>query len=161
MMTSAAASGFPQFMREVFENLDFEDLLKTRLTSMTFYQFLMDKNQRRIWMRASSKVLSNFLRYTYDLERFPAFQNWTVGQINDFQLKWIKVFEKIKEVATIPQFIKICNFLKETETPGKFCEKSMFSIISIILEMSEVFEDNLLSQQVKELRYYQLNCMLQ
>ena len=81
MMTSAAASGFPQFMREVFENLDFEDLLKTRLTSMTFYQFLMDKNQRRIWMRASSKVLSIFLQSTYDLERFPAFQPWTVGQI--------------------------------------------------------------------------------
>ena len=146
MMTSAAASGFPQFMREVFENLDFEDLLKTRLTSMTFYQFLMDKNQRRIWMRASSKVLSIFLQSTYDLERFPAFQPWTVGQINDFQQKWIVVFEKIKEVATIPQFIKICNFLRETETPGKFCETSMFSIISIILEISKVFEDNVLSQ---------------
>ena len=145
-MTSAAASGFPQFMREVFENLDFEDLLKTRLTSMTFYQFLMDKNQRRIWMRASSKVLSIFLQSTYDLERFPAFQPWTVGQINDFQQKWIVVFEKIKEVATIPQFIKICNFLRETETPGKFCETSMFSIISIILEISKVFEDNVLSQ---------------
>ena len=161
MMTSVAASGFPQFMREVFENLDFEDLLKTRLTSMTFYEFLMDKSQRRIWMRASSKVLSTFLQYTYDLKRFPVLQTWTLDQINHFQQKWIEVFEKIKEVATIPQLIKICNLLRETETPGKFCETSMFSIISIILEVSKDFENNVPSQQIKELRYYQLNCMLQ
>ena len=37
---------------------------------------------------------------------------------------------------------------------------SMFSIISMILKLSNVFEDNILSQQIKELRYYLLNCML-
>ena len=79
MMTSAAASGFPQFMREVFKNLAFEDLLKTRTISVTFFQFLMDENQRRIWIRASNKVFSNFLKYTNDLERFPVLQTWTVG----------------------------------------------------------------------------------
>ena len=160
MMTSAAASGFPQFMREVFKNVAFEDLLKTRTISVTFFQFLMDENQRRIWIRASNKVFSNFLKYTNDLERFPVLQTWTVGQINRFQQKWIEVFEKIKEVATIPSFIKICNFLRMTETPGEFCETSMFSIISMILKLSNVFEDNILSQQIKELRYYLLNCML-
>ena len=160
MMTSAAASGFPQFMREVFENLDFEDLLKSRTISVTFFQFLMDENQRGIWIRASSKVFSIFLNYTYDLERFPVLQTWTVGQINGFQQKWIEIFEKIKEVATIPQFIKICNFLRKTETPGEFCETSMFSIISRILKLSKVFEDTILSQQIKEIRYYLLNCML-
>ena len=48
MIISAEDSGFPHFMRETFKNLDFEDLLKTRLISMTFYKFLIDKNQRKI-----------------------------------------------------------------------------------------------------------------
>ena len=56
MMTSAWASGFPQFMEEVCKNLEFEELLKARLVSVTFYNFLMNGNQRSIWIQASSKV---------------------------------------------------------------------------------------------------------
>ena len=54
MISSSEASGFPEFMREVLKNLDFEDLLKVRLISMTFYKFMMEKNQRKIWIRAAS-----------------------------------------------------------------------------------------------------------
>ena len=38
MISSSEASGFPEFMRKVLKNLDFEDLLKIRLISMTFYR---------------------------------------------------------------------------------------------------------------------------
>ena len=62
LMTSAWASGFPQFMAEVCNNLEFEELLKTRLVSLKFYNFLMDKNQRSIWIQASSKVFSTFIQ---------------------------------------------------------------------------------------------------
>ena len=47
MIISAEASGFPEFMREALKNMDFEDLLKSRLVSMTFYKFLTDKKQNQ------------------------------------------------------------------------------------------------------------------
>ena len=55
MIISAEASGFPEFMREALKNMDFEDLLKSRLVSMTFYKFLIDENQRKLWIGAASK----------------------------------------------------------------------------------------------------------
>ena len=55
MIISAEASGFPELMREVLKNMDFEDLLKSRLISMTFYKFLIDENQRKLWIGAASK----------------------------------------------------------------------------------------------------------
>ena len=55
MIISAEASGFPEFMREVLKNMDFEDLLKSRLVSMTFYKFLINENQRKLWIGAASK----------------------------------------------------------------------------------------------------------
>ena len=55
MIISAEASGFPKFMREVLKNMDFEDLLKSRLVSMTFYKFLINQNQRKLWIGAASK----------------------------------------------------------------------------------------------------------
>ena len=55
MIISAEASGFPEFMREALKNLDFEDLLKSRLVSKTFYKFLIDENQRKLWIGAASK----------------------------------------------------------------------------------------------------------
>ena len=54
MIISAEASGFPELMREVLKNMDFEDLLKSRLISMTFYKFLIDENQRKLWIAAAS-----------------------------------------------------------------------------------------------------------
>ena len=64
-------------MRETFKNLDFEDLLKTRLISMTFYKFLMDKNQRKIWIAAASKVFANVLQK--NVENFPDFLQMGFG----------------------------------------------------------------------------------
>ena len=71
LMTSAWASGFPQFMVKVFNDLKFDELLKTRQISVTFYNFLMDKNQRSIWIQASSKVFSIFFKDAYDIKKIP------------------------------------------------------------------------------------------
>ena len=146
MITSSSASGFPQFMAEVCKNLEFEELLKTRLVSVTFYNFLMDKNQRSIWIQASNKVFSTFLKDAYDT-KFPKVKLWlkegwfTEDLKNSFEQEWIEVFEKIEETATIPQIIKICHLLREIENPGKFCESSMKLSFSMTWEMAGVFID--------------------
>ena len=159
LMTSAWASGFPQFMAEVCNNLEFEELLKTRLVSVTFHNFLMDKNQRSIWIQASSKVFSTFFKNAYD-EKFSMAREWleqgwfTEDLKNRCQQEWIEVFEKIKETATIPQIIKICHLLREIENPGKFCESSMkFSFSMFLKEMSGMFidQDCNLSDQILRL----------
>ena len=141
MISSAEASGFPQFMRKVLNKLDFEDLLKTRLISMTFYKFLMDKNQRKIWVGAASKVFTNVLQKTYYVENFSGFLRVYFWNTNFEELKnslnkrWIEVFEnvKVKEIAKIPEIIKICHLLKEIEN-----RKSSTS-----MQMSSIFTDNL------------------
>ena len=162
LMTSAWASGFPQFMAEVCNNLEFEELLKTRLVSVTFHNFLMDKNQRSIWIQASSKVFSTFFKNAYDV-KFPKMREWlkegwfTEDLKNRCQQEWIEVFEKIKETATIPQIIKICHLLREIENPGKFCESSMKLIPNtfpaMFREMSGMFidQDCNLSDQILRL----------
>ena len=154
MMTSAWASGFPQFMVEVCKNLEFEELLKTRLVSVTFYNFLMDENQRSIWIQASSKVFFTFLQNAYDAKKFPREERWfsqrfTEDMKNNFQKEWIQVLEKIQETATIQQIIKICHLLRETEKPGKFCESVWKNSFSMFSEMSKMFieQDSHLSKQ--------------
>ena len=159
LMTSAWASGFPQFMAEVCNNLEFEELLKTRLVSSTFYNFLMDKNQRSIWIQASSKVFSTFFKDAYDTKKFPMMKLWfrqgwfTKHLKNSFQQDWIEVFEKIKETATIPQIIKICHLLREIENPRKFSESSMKLSFSMTWKMSDMFldKDRQLSEQIRRL----------
>ena len=157
MMTSAWASGFPQFMVEVCKNLEFEELLKTRLVSVTFCNFLMDGNQRSIWIQASSKVFFTFLQNAYDAKKFPCEKRWfscfTEDMKNNFQQEWLHVFEKIQETATIQQIIKICHLLGETEKPGKFCEFVLKNSLSMFSEMSEMFieQDSHLSEQIRRL----------
>ena len=159
LMTSAWASGFPQFMAKVFNNLEFDELLKTRLVSVTFHNFLMDKNQRSIWIQALSQVFSIFLKDAYDMKKFPMMKVWfrqgwfTEDLKNSFQKEWIEVFEKIKETATIPQIIKICHLLREIENPGKFCESSMKLSYSMTWEMYGMFidQDCNLSDQIRKL----------
>ena len=163
MMTSSWASGFPQFMTEILEHMNFEDLLKTRLVSTTFHDFLMNKNQRSIWIQAASKIFLKFYQSAYDIEKFPGLrcvftQDWFTEELkNRFQQEWIEVLEKIKETATIPQIIKICQILKEIENPGKFCEETLMKrplvANSIKFEMSNIFfgQDDNLSKQIMEL----------
>ena len=163
MMKSSWASGFPQFMTEILEHMDFEDLLKTRLVSTTFHDFLMDQNQKRVWIQAATKVFLKFSQSAYDIEKFPGLRNvftqdWFTEELkNRFQQEWIEVLEKIKETATIPQIIKICHILKEIENPGKFCEEPLMKLPlrtdSMILEMSKMFvgQDDNLSEQIMEL----------
>ena len=160
MMKSSWASGFPQFMTEILEHMDFEDLLKTRLVSTTFHDFLMNKNQRSIWIQAASKVFLKFFQSAYDIEKCPGMRNsftqdWFTEKLkNSFQQEWIEVLGKIKETATIPQIIKICHILKEIETPGKFCEEALMKLPlrtdSMIFEMSKMFvgQDDNLSEQI-------------
>ena len=144
MITSASASGFPQFMAEVCKNLEFEELLKTRLVSVTFYNFLMDKNQRSIWIQASSKVFSTFLKDAFIEEKFPVVNYRFPVDMCD-QQKWVEVFEKIQETATIPQLIKFCHILRETENPRKFFESSrkhpLSAPLSMLHEMSNIFKE--------------------
>ena len=141
MISSSEASGFPEFMRKVLKNLDFEDLLKIRLISLTFYKFMIDKSQRKIWIGAASKVFANVLQKTYCVENFPEFLRvyfWNTNfeeLRNSFHQKWMEVFEKVKvkEIAKIPEIIKICHLLKEIEN-----RKSSTS-----MQMSSIFTDNL------------------
>ena len=81
MILSSEASGFPEFMREVLKNMDFEDLLKSRLVSMTFYKFLIDENQRKLWIGAASKSDIYVPKCWVDL----SFNSWV---ILDFFLFW-------------------------------------------------------------------------
>ena len=149
MITSSSASGFPQFMAEACKNLKFEELLKTRLVSVTFYNFLMDKNQRSIWIQASNKVFSIFIQDAFNLEKFPC-ENF--GRAEDMEInhqqKWIEVFEKIQETATIPEIIKFCHLLRETENPRKSSRP-----LSKIHEMSCIFkeQDGHLPKQIRKL----------
>ena len=142
MITSAWASGFPQFMVEVCKNLEFEELLKTRLVSVTFYNFLMDKNQRSIWIQASNKVFSTFLKDAFIEEKFPVVNYSFSKDMNIFEQEWIEVFEKVQETATVPEIIKFCHLLRETENPGKFCESSKNTDpLSMLCEMSNIFKE--------------------
>ena len=151
MISSAEASGFPEFMREVLKNLDFEDLLRIRLISMTFYKFMMEKNQRKIWIRAASKVFANVLQKTYCVENFPDFLKvyfWNTNfeeLRNSFHQKWIEVFEKVKvkEIAKIPEIIKICHLLREIEKPRKIQRGSNIRKSSLTMQMSLIFSNNL------------------
>ena len=144
MISSSEASGFPEFMRKVLKNLDFEDLLKIRLISLTFYKFMIDKNQRKIWIGAASKVFANVLQKTYCVENFPEFLRvyfWNTNfeeLRNSFQQKWIEVFEKVKvkEIAKIPEIIKICHLLREIENPRKIRKSSMSMQMSLIFSNS-------------------------
>ena len=147
MISSAEASGFPQFMRKVLNSLNFEDLLITRLISMTFYKFLMDKNQRKIWVGAASKVFANVLQKTYYVENFPDFLRvyfWNTNfeeLKNSLNQKWIEVFKKVKvkEIAKIPEIIKICHLLRDIENPRKIHKSSMSNLS---MQMSVIFSNN-------------------
>ena len=142
MITSSSASGFPQFMAEVCKNLEFEELLKTRLVSVTFYNFLMDKNQRSTWIQASSKVFSTFLKDAFIEEKFPVVNYAFTKDMNVFEQKWNKDFEKVQEIATVPKIIKLCHLLRETENPGKFCESSKNTDpLSMLREMRNIFKE--------------------
>ena len=159
LMTSAWASGFPQFMAEVCKNLEFEELLKTRLVSVTFYNFLMDENQRSIWILASNKVFFTFLQNACDAKQFPCVEIWfsqgwfTKDVKNNFHKEWREVVEKIQKTATIQQIIKVCHLLRETEKPGKFCDSVWEISFSMFSEMSEMFikQDINLSEQIVRL----------
>ena len=142
MIASSSASGFPQLMAEVCKNLKFEELLKTRLVSVTFYNFLMDKNQRSIWIQASSKVFSIFLKDAFIEEKFPVVNYSFRKDMKNFEQEWIEDFEKIQETATVQKIIKLCHLLRETENPGKFCESSKNTDpLSMLREMRNIFKD--------------------
>ena len=154
MMQSDWASGFPQFMMEALEHLDFEDLLKTRLVSTGFYDFLMEEKQRKIWIQACTKILSSIFQklaktlvsYSNVLEArrqlarrlSTSLRDWR-GMTDNLQ-QWINLFESIKEAATIPQIVRVCHLLRKSEAlPFHFP-------LSMISEISRMFPN--LSEQI-------------
>jgi hypothetical protein len=112
MVKSSEASGYKEFMRDIFKTLNLEELKKMRLVSKSFNNFLL--NERKIWIAAVYKTLLNALKITGHVQ-FPDFLESGFGTTEEmktnFEKKWIEVFIKIQEVATIEQLIKICNLL--------------------------------------------------
>ena len=155
MMQSDWASGFPQFMMEALEHLDFEDLLKTRLVSTGFYDFLMEEKQRKIWIQACTKILSSIFQklaktwvsYSNVLEArrqlarrlSTSLRDWR-GMTDNLQ-QWINLFESIKEAATIPQIVRVCHLLRKSEALIPF-----HFPLSMISEISRMFPN--LSEQI-------------
>ena len=129
MMQSDWASGFPQFMMEALEHLEFEDLLKTRLVSKGFYDFLMDEKQRKIWIQACTKILSSIFQKIHDAKTLVLRRRGKTENIK----QWIDLFESIKEAATIPQIVRICHLLRKSEALVPF--HFPLSIISEILRI--------------------------
>ena len=143
MMQSDWASGFPQFMMEALEHLDFEDLLKTRLVSTVFDDFLMEEKQRKIWIQACSKILSSIFLKINDAKTLLLCRRGKTENIK----QWIDLFESIKEAATIPQIIRICHLLRKSEALIPF----HFSL-SLISEISRMFPN--LSEQIPSLNLH-------
>ena len=118
-INSHPASGFQEIMTEILSSLNFEDLLKIRLVSSSFEQFLM--NDRKVWERVSSRTFSNVLDKTE--VRFPhrLMENLMTRvkhfetkeeMVISFQKQWTDVFDKIKTSATIPRLMNFCKFLQ-------------------------------------------------
>ena len=112
MIQSSEASGYKEFMRDIFKTLDLEELKKMRLVSKTFNNSLL--NEREIWIAAANKIFLNALEITGHVQ-FPDFLESGFGtteeMINNYEKKWIEVFIKIQKIATIKQLIKICHLL--------------------------------------------------
>ena len=135
MMQSDWASGFPQFMMEALEHLDFEDLLKTRLVSKGFYDFLMEEKQRKIWIQACSKILSTIFQKICDAKTLLLCRRGKTENGCEKNIKqWIDLFESIKEAATIPQIVRICHLLRKSEALIPF-----HFPLSMISEISRMF----------------------
>ena len=143
MMQSDWASGFPQFMMEALEHLDFEDLLKTRLVSKGFYDFLMEEKQRKIWIQACTKILSSIFQKIYDAKTLVLYRREKTDNIK----QWINLFESIKKAATIPQIVRICHLLRKSEALIPF-----HFPLSMISEISRMFPN--LSEQIPSLNLH-------
>ena len=143
MMQSDWASGFPQFMMEALEHLEFEDLLKTRLVSKGFYDFLMDEKQRKIWIQACTKILSSIFQKIHDAKTLVLCRRGKTENIK----QWIDLFESIKKAATIPQIVRICHLLRKSEALIPF-----HFPLSMISEISRMFPS--LSEQIPSLNLH-------
>ena len=112
MIQSSEASGYKEFMRDIFKTLNLEELKKMRLVSKTFNNFLL--TERKIWIAAVNKIFWNALKITGHVQ-FPDFLESGFGTTEEmktnYEKKWTEVFIKIQKIATIEQLIKISNLL--------------------------------------------------
>ena len=112
MIQSSEASGYKEFIRDVFKTLNLEELKKMRLVSKTVNSFLL--NERNIWIAAVNNIFLNALKINGNVQ-FPDFLESGFGTTEEmktnYEKKWTEVFIKIQEIATIEQLIKICNLL--------------------------------------------------
>ena len=116
----------------------------------TVLKFVVSKQEKRkspaFRHKNVTKVFANFLQKK--VENFPNFLAvffWNIEEMigNDFQQKWIEVFEKVKEIAMIPEIIKICHLLREIEKPRKIQRGSNIRKSSLTMQMSLIFSNNL------------------
>ena len=131
LINSNSASGFQEIITEILSSLNFQDLLKIRLVSSSFEQFLM--NDKKVWNRVSSKTFSNLLDKT-DTVRFPnrlmenvmtkvKYFETKEEMVNYFKNQWTEVFDKIKILASIPRLMNICKYLQTQDDYSKIrCE---------------------------------------
>ena len=111
-----------------------------------WFQNKKNVSPQHLGTKMSRKSLQIFCKKK--VENFPNFLAvffWNIEEMigNDFQQKWIEVFEKVKENATIPEIIKICHLLREIEKPRKIQRGSNIRKSSLTMQMSLIFSNNL------------------
>ena len=116
LMGEDPASGFPQIIGQILSNLDFESLIACRAVNRTWKNFLEEKSQRFIWIRAINKNRKKYLDKLVDPELYASMENTISEEDRKAHYEeWMKVLEAVKETGTIRQMIIICHWMKETE----------------------------------------------
>ena len=98
------ASGFPQIVGQIFQNMDFDSLIQCRAVSRTFKVFLDDPKIHYIWIRAIEEDQKNYLDKFMDSK--PATMEMSEEERKVHRDEWIEVAEIIKEKAPIWNFFR-------------------------------------------------------
>ena len=118
-INSDHASGFQEIMTEILSSLNFDDLLQIRLVSQTLYQFLMENKQ--VWIGIFTEIYKKLLENNEDW-RFPLKLSVSFQTKEEMKRvlkqQWMEVFENIKQVASVPSLIKMCQLF--TRAPGNY-----------------------------------------
>jgi hypothetical protein len=119
------ASVYPQIMTDILSKFDFKDVLIVRGVSTTLYQFLM--KDRQVWIRIFTKIYSDML-VNNDDARFPLKLSASFETKEEMKRvlkqQWMDVFDKIKQIASIPSLMKMCQlFSQAPENYVKICSE--------------------------------------
>ena len=125
LINSNSASGFQEIMTEILSSLNFDELLRMRLVSQTLYQFLMENKQ--VWIGLFTKTYKELLEknedWKFPLKLSASFQ--TKEELKQaLKQQWMEVFDNIKQVASIPNLIKMCQlFNRAPRNYVKICSE--------------------------------------